>query len=126
MLGKVGKSRVGAKSAGKSPFADLVNYVAREADGKGREVDKEEMGVLNLNADVEGSGSGHQANGHGRRQDRQKRQIQGRSCLPPDSVLAGRRQAHAEAGKGMRPVHLDGPGYGRMPGGLGHSPRYGQ
>ncbi|WP_158006251.1 TraI/MobA(P) family conjugative relaxase, partial [Acidithiobacillus thiooxidans] len=53
MLGKVGKSRVGAKSAGKSPFADLVNYVAREADGKGREVDKEEMGVLNLDADVE-------------------------------------------------------------------------
>ncbi len=53
MLGKVGKSRVGAKSAGKSPFADLVNYVAREADGKGREVDKEEMGALNLDADVE-------------------------------------------------------------------------
>ena len=48
MLGKVGKSRVGAKSAGKSSFADLVNYVAREADGKGSEVDKEEMGVLNL------------------------------------------------------------------------------
>ena len=53
MIGKVGKSRVGAKSAGKSPFADLVNYVAREADGKGREVDKEEMGVLNLDTDVE-------------------------------------------------------------------------
>ncbi|MDA8151349.1 MAG: relaxase/mobilization nuclease domain-containing protein [Acidithiobacillus sp.] len=53
MIGKVGKSRVGAKSVGKSPFADLVNYVAREADGKGREVDKEEMGVLNLDADVE-------------------------------------------------------------------------
>ncbi|MBU2827844.1 TraI/MobA(P) family conjugative relaxase [Acidithiobacillus ferriphilus] len=53
MLGKVGKSRVGAKGPGKSPFADLVNYVAREADGKGREVDKEEMGVLNLDADVE-------------------------------------------------------------------------
>lgn len=53
MIGKVGKSRVGAKSAGKSSFADLVNYVAREADGKGREVDKEEMGVLNLDADVE-------------------------------------------------------------------------
>ena len=53
MLGKVGKSRVGAKSAGKSSFADLVNYVAREADGKGSEVDKEEMGVLNLDADVE-------------------------------------------------------------------------
>ena len=53
MLGKVGKSRVGAKGPGKSPFADLVNYVAREADGKGREVDKEEMGVLNLDADAE-------------------------------------------------------------------------
>ncbi|WP_428946818.1 TraI/MobA(P) family conjugative relaxase [Acidithiobacillus ferrooxidans] len=59
MLGKVGKSRVGAKSPGKSPFADLVNYIAREADGKGlhpargREVDKGEMGVLNLDADVE-------------------------------------------------------------------------
>ena len=53
MLGKVGKSRVGAKGPGKSPFADLVNYVAREADGKGREVDKEEMGVLNLDVDVE-------------------------------------------------------------------------
>ena len=53
MLGKVGKSRVGAKGPGKSPFADLVNYVAREADGKGREVRKEEMGVLNLDADVE-------------------------------------------------------------------------
>ena len=57
MLGKVGKSRVGAKGPGKSPFADLVNYVAREADGKGlhpargREVDKEEMGVLNLDAE---------------------------------------------------------------------------
>ena len=53
MLGKVGKSRVGAKGPGKSPFADLVNYVAREADGKGREVEKEEMGALNLDADVE-------------------------------------------------------------------------
>ena len=59
MLGKVGKSCVGAKCPGKSPFADLVNYVAREADGKGlhpakgREVDKEEMDVLNLDADVE-------------------------------------------------------------------------
>jgi hypothetical protein len=53
MLGKVGKSRAGAKSAGKSQFGDLVNYVAREADGKGREVDKEEMGTLNLDADVE-------------------------------------------------------------------------
>ena len=50
MLGKVGKSRVGAKDPGKSPFADLVNYVAREADGKGREVDKGEMGVVNLDA----------------------------------------------------------------------------
>ena len=49
----IGKSRVGAKGPGKSPFADLVNYVAREADGKGREVDKEEMGVLNLDTDVE-------------------------------------------------------------------------
>jgi hypothetical protein len=59
MLGKVGKSRVGAKGPGKSPFADLVNYIAREADGKGlhpargREVDQGEMGVLNLDADVE-------------------------------------------------------------------------
>jgi hypothetical protein len=53
MLGKVGKSRVGAKGPGKSQFGDLVNYVAREADGKGREVDKEEMGALNLDADVE-------------------------------------------------------------------------
>ena len=53
MLGKVGKSRVGAKGPGKSQFADLVNYIAREADGKGREVDQEEMGVLNLDADVE-------------------------------------------------------------------------
>jgi hypothetical protein len=35
MLGKVGKSRAGAKGPGKSPFADLVNYIAREADGKG-------------------------------------------------------------------------------------------
>lgn len=53
MLGKVGKSRIGAKSAGKSQFSDLVNYIAREADGKGREVDKEEMSVLNLDADVD-------------------------------------------------------------------------
>ncbi|OCX75594.1 TraI/MobA(P) family conjugative relaxase [Acidithiobacillus thiooxidans] len=53
MIGKVGKSRVGAKGPGKSSFADLVNYVAREADGKGREVDKEEMGVLNLDTDAE-------------------------------------------------------------------------
>ena len=53
MLGKVGKSRVGAKTASKSQFGDLVNYVAREADGKGREVDKEEMGALNLDADME-------------------------------------------------------------------------
>ena len=53
MLGKVGKSRVGAKGPGKSPFADLVNYIVREADGKGREVDKGEMGALNLDADVE-------------------------------------------------------------------------
>ncbi|MDA8154664.1 MAG: relaxase/mobilization nuclease domain-containing protein [Acidithiobacillus sp.] len=53
MLGKVGKSRIGAKGLGKSPFADLVNYVAREADGKGREVDKKEMGALNLDTDAE-------------------------------------------------------------------------
>lgn len=31
MIGKVGKSRVGVKSAGKSQFGDLVNYIAREA-----------------------------------------------------------------------------------------------
>ncbi len=34
MIGKVGKSRAGVKSAGKSQFGDLVNYIAREADGK--------------------------------------------------------------------------------------------
>ena len=50
MLGKVGKSRSGAKAPGKSQFGDLVNYIAREADGKGREVGKGEMGVLNMDA----------------------------------------------------------------------------
>ena len=34
MLGKVGKSRVGAKATGKSQFGDLVRYISREADGK--------------------------------------------------------------------------------------------
>ena len=53
MIGKVGKSRVGAKGPGKSPFADLVKYLSREADGKGREVDKKEMGALNLDTDAE-------------------------------------------------------------------------
>ncbi|MBU2856806.1 relaxase/mobilization nuclease domain-containing protein [Acidithiobacillus ferrooxidans] len=53
MLSKVGKSRSSAKSASKkSQFGDLVNYIAREADGKGREVDRGEMGVLNMDADV--------------------------------------------------------------------------
>lgn len=52
MLGKVGKSRVGAKATGKSQFGDLVRYISREADGKGREVDKGEMGTLNMDAGV--------------------------------------------------------------------------
>ena len=30
MLGKVGKSRVGAKATGKSQFGDLVRYISRE------------------------------------------------------------------------------------------------
>ncbi|ACH82983.1 hypothetical protein FE661_03640 [Acidithiobacillus ferrooxidans] len=40
MLGKVGKSRSGAKATGKSQFGDLVSYIACEAGGKGREVNK--------------------------------------------------------------------------------------
>ncbi|MBU2857836.1 hypothetical protein HF289_13465 [Acidithiobacillus ferrooxidans] len=56
MLGKVGKSRVGAKATGKSQFGDLVNYIAREADGKGREVDRSEMGALNMDADAKSLG----------------------------------------------------------------------
>ncbi|WP_123105644.1 hypothetical protein [Acidithiobacillus sulfuriphilus] len=55
-IGKVGKSSVSAKPAGKSRFADLVNYVAREADGKGREVDRGEMGVLNMDAHAKSLG----------------------------------------------------------------------
>ncbi len=56
MLGKVGKSRSGAKAPGKSRFADLVNYIAREADGKGREVDRGEMSVLNMDAQAKSLG----------------------------------------------------------------------
>ncbi|MBN6739848.1 relaxase/mobilization nuclease domain-containing protein [Acidithiobacillus sp. MC6.1] len=51
MIGKVGRSRQSAKAAGskgKSQFKDIVSYILREADGKGREVAKGEMGVLNL------------------------------------------------------------------------------
>lgn len=46
MLGKVGKSRVGAKGPGRSPFADLVNYLARKADGKGREGSPEGLCII--------------------------------------------------------------------------------
>ena len=47
MISKVGKSSVSAKPVGRSRFTDLVNYVAREADGKGREVDKGGVGTFN-------------------------------------------------------------------------------
>lgn len=48
MIGKVGKSRAAAKSGSKSQFGDVVNYIIREADGKGCEVPDTKMGVLNL------------------------------------------------------------------------------
>ncbi|MGE4530575.1 MAG: TraI/MobA(P) family conjugative relaxase [Acidithiobacillus sp.] len=48
MIGKVGKSRAAAKSGSKSQFGDVVNYIIREADGKGREIPSTEMGILNM------------------------------------------------------------------------------
>ena len=48
MIGKVGKSRTAAKTGSKSQFGDVVNYIIREADGKGREVPDTEMGVINM------------------------------------------------------------------------------
>lgn len=50
MIGKAGKSRVVAKPDGRSQsrFGDLIKYIAREADGKGREVMAGEMGLLNI------------------------------------------------------------------------------
>jgi hypothetical protein len=48
MIGKVGKSRTGAKTGRKSPFGDVVNYIARETDGKGREIAPGDIGVVNL------------------------------------------------------------------------------
>lgn len=48
MIGKVGKSRAAAKTGGKSQFGDVVNYIIREADGKGREVPDIEKGVMNM------------------------------------------------------------------------------
>ncbi len=48
MIGKVGKSRTAAKTGSKSQFGDVVNYIIREADGKGREVSDTEMGVMNM------------------------------------------------------------------------------
>ena len=48
MIGKVGKSRTAAKTGSKSQFGDVVNYIIREADGKGREVPDTEMGIINM------------------------------------------------------------------------------
>ncbi|BBF63912.1 TraI/MobA(P) family conjugative relaxase [Acidithiobacillus ferridurans] len=48
MIGKVGKSRTAAKTGSKSQFGDVVNYIIREVDGKGREVPDTEMGVMNM------------------------------------------------------------------------------
>uniref|UniRef100_E6QC87 Putative Relaxase/Mobilisation nuclease n=1 Tax=mine drainage metagenome TaxID=410659 RepID=E6QC87_9ZZZZ len=53
MIGKVGKSRTVGKAGSKSQFGDVVNYIAREADGKGREIPRHEMGMLNLDADID-------------------------------------------------------------------------
>ncbi|MBU2770098.1 TraI/MobA(P) family conjugative relaxase [Acidithiobacillus caldus] len=51
MIGKVGRSRQAAKGgAGSngSQFRDIITYISRDADGKGRMVAPGEMGVLNL------------------------------------------------------------------------------
>ncbi|MBU2750313.1 relaxase/mobilization nuclease domain-containing protein [Acidithiobacillus thiooxidans] len=53
MIGKVGKSRTAAKSGSKSQFVDVVNYITREADGKGREVPGTEMGVMNMTGSLD-------------------------------------------------------------------------